>query len=79
MVGRDIDDDHQKNAVMEKTKNGTDTAPAEGVATVAAETVHRECSQLGRAAGYLNVLGGLICSRSKISMRGGRASGSEVS
>ena len=44
MVGRDIDDDHRKNAVTEKTKNGTDTAPAEGAATAAAETAHRECS-----------------------------------
>jgi len=61
MVRRDRDDDHRNNAVMEKTKRTTaDTAPAEGAATTAAETAHRECYLgPGEAAAYLNVLGGL--------------------
>lgn len=45
---------------MEKTKNDSRLAPAEGAATAAAETAHRECYlSLGEAAAYLNVLGGL--------------------
>jgi hypothetical protein len=60
MVRRDSDDDHRKNAVMEKTKNDSRLAPAEGAATATAETAHRECYlSLGEAAAYLNVLGGL--------------------
>jgi hypothetical protein len=60
MVRRDSDDDHRKNAVMEKTRNDSDTAPAEGAATATAEIAHRECYVgLGEAAAYLNVLCGL--------------------
>ena len=61
MVRRDSDDDHWKNAVMEKTKNDSDTAPAEGAAAATtAEIAHRECYlSLGEAAAYPNVLCGL--------------------
>ncbi len=39
-VTRDSDDDHRKNAVMEKTT--AHTASAGGAATAAAETAHHE-------------------------------------
>ena len=57
--------------VMEKTKNDSDTAPAEGAATAAAETAQRECYlSLGEADAFLNAWGvGLIRCRSKFSMR----------
>jgi hypothetical protein len=45
---------------MEKTKHDSRLAPAEGAATAATETAHRECYlSLGEAAAYLNVLDGL--------------------
>jgi hypothetical protein len=45
---------------MEKTKRTTaDTAPAEGAATAAAETAHRECYLSPGEAAASDCLGGL--------------------